>query len=129
MTEAQGDDRRALAWTVVGASAGSLARQWLQPAAPDLGRALFGVFALAGAAAVVIGIAVVATGRRVLHAVLAAAGGAAGSISAAAAWAVTSTPMQSVIGLGVFFAGAVSGLLVGMLVARAAVNSQRRERC
>ncbi len=129
MTEAQGDDRRALAWTVVGASAGSVARQWLQPAAPELGRALVGVFALTCAAAVVIGISVVATGRRVLHAVLAAAGGAAGSISAAAARAVTATPTQSVIGLGVFFAGAVSGLLVGMLVARAVADSQRRERC
>ena len=118
MTDAQGVDRRALAWTVVGASAGSLARRWLQPAAPELGRELVGVFALTCAAAVVIGIAVVATGRRVLHAVLAAAGGAAGSISVAAARAVTATPMQSVIGLGVFFAGAVSGLLVGMLVAR-----------
>ena len=129
MTEVQGDGRRALAWTVVGASAGSVARHWLQPAAPELGGALVGVFALTGAAAVVIGISVVATGRRVLRAVLAAAGGAAGSISAAAARAVTATPTQSVIGLGVFFAGAVSGLLVGMLVARAVADSQRRERC
>ena len=127
--EAQGDNRRALAWTVVGASAGSVARQWLQPVTAEFGRALVGIFALTGIAAVVIGIAVVATGRRILHAVLAAAGGAAGSISAAAARAVTATPTQSVIGLGVFFAGAVSGLLVGMLAARAVGNSERRERC
>jgi fluoride ion exporter CrcB/FEX len=127
MAEAQGDYRRAFAWTVVGASAGSVARQWLQPAAPDFGRALVGIFALTAAAAVVIGILAVAPGRRVP--VLAAAGGAAGSISAAAARAVTATPTQSFIGLGVFFAGAVTGLLVGMLLARAVADSERQERC
>jgi fluoride ion exporter CrcB/FEX len=129
MAEAQGDYRRAFAWTVVGASAGSVARQWLQPAAPDFGSALVGIFALTAAAAVVIGILAVAPGRGVLHAVLAAAGGAAGSISAAAARAVTATPTQSFIGLGVFFAGAVTGLLVGMLLARAVADSERQERC
>lgn len=128
MAEAHRDDRRALAWTVAGASAGSLARQWLHPVAPEFGCALVGIFTLTGAAAAVIGVAMVATGRRVLHTALAASGGAAGSVSAAAALAVTATPTQSVIGLGVFFAGAVSGLLVGMLVARAVRDPAPRER-
>ncbi len=120
---------RALAWTVAGASAGSVARRLLDPVWPGPGRSLANTFVLAAIAATVIGFALVGSSRAVVKTALVAAGGAAGSISAAATRAVTATPAQSVLGLAVFFVGAVVGVQLGIFVALAVRNPARRERC
>jgi hypothetical protein len=109
MGAAQGRHPRELVWTVVGASAGSLARYWLDPTAHGIVRSLAGMFALAGLSAALIGFAVVATCRAALKTVLLAAGGAAGSVGAAAERAAVGTPTQSALGLAAFGAGAVLG--------------------
>jgi fluoride ion exporter CrcB/FEX len=129
MVNSQGNDVRELAWTVAGASAGSLARHWVDPIWPGTGRSLANTFVLAAVAAVLIGFALVASIRGPLKTVLVAAGGAAGSISVAATRAASATPAQSVIGLGAFFVGAVVGLLLGMLVTFSAGNRGREKRC
>ena len=113
---------RALAWTVAGASIGSLARHWLDPLGPGTPAALTNTFILTSAAATLIGFAFTASIGRSLKTVLAAAAGAAGSISVAAARAASATPAQSISSLGTFFVGAVVGLLLGMLVTVAAEN-------
>jgi FtsH-binding integral membrane protein len=120
---------RELAWTVAGASAGSLARHWVDPVGPDSGRALAATFVLAAVAAVLVGFAHVASIRASMKTVLFAAGGATGSISAVATRAATATPAQSLSGLAAFFFGAVIGVLAGMLIALFAANPQRAERC
>jgi fluoride ion exporter CrcB/FEX len=120
---------RELAWTVAGASAGNLARHCIDPTGPGSGRSLVPTFVVAAVAAVLIGFALVASIRAPIKTVLFAAGGAAGSISAAATRAAIATPAQSALGLAAFFVGAVVGLLLGMFVALAAANPERAERC
>jgi fluoride ion exporter CrcB/FEX len=128
MVKAQGNDVRELAWTVAGASAGSLARHWVDPIWPVTVRALANTFILTSTAAALVGFAFAASVRGPLKAVLVAAGGAAGSISVAATRAASATPAQSVIGLGAFFVGAVVGFLLGMLVTFAVRNLAREKR-
>ena len=120
---------RELAWTVAGASAGSLARHWVDPVGPDSGRSLAATFVLAAVAAVLVGFAHVASIRASMKTVLFAAGGAAGSISAVATRAATATPAQSLSGLAAFFIGAVVGVLAGVFIALSATNPQRAEHC
>lgn len=124
-----GNDVRELAWTVAGASAGNLARHWVDPIGPGLGRSLAATFVLTTVAAVLIGFARVACIRASMRTVLFAAGGAAGSVSAAATRAATATPVQSLAVLATFFVGAVVGLLTGMWVALRTANPRRAERC
>jgi fluoride ion exporter CrcB/FEX len=124
----QRNDVRALAWTVAGASVGSLARHWLDPIEPGTLRAPASTFILTSAAATLVGFAFAASIGRSLKAVLTAAGGAAGSISVAATRAASATPAQSICGLGAFFVGAVVGFLLGMLVTFAAENRERQQR-
>jgi len=124
----QRNDVRALAWTVAGASVGSLVRHWLDPIGPGTPRALVNTFILTSAAATLIGFAYAASIGRSLTTVLAAAGGAAGSVSVAAMRAASATPAQSMAGLGAFFTGAVVGLLLGMLATVAAENRRREKR-
>ena len=120
---------RELAWTVAGASAGNLARHWVDPIWAGDGHALAATFVLAGVAAAIIGFALVASLPAPMKTVLIAAGGAAGSISAVATRAATATPGQCLTGLAAFFVGAVVGVLLGMFVALCATNPQRAERC
>jgi len=118
---------RDLVWTVVGASAGGLARYWVDQMWPGMGRELAATLVLTAAAAVLIGFALVASIRVPIKTVLIAAGGAAGSISAVATQAASATPAQSLIGLAAFFVCAVAGVLLGMLVACSALrNAQER---
>jgi len=124
----QRNDVRALAWTVAGASVGSLARHWFDPLGPGNPAALTNTFIFTSAAATLIGFALAASISRSLKTVLAAAGGAAGSISVAATRAASATPAQAISGLGAFFVGAVVGLLLGMLVTVAAENRRRQKR-
>jgi fluoride ion exporter CrcB/FEX len=124
-----GNDVRELAWTVVGASAGNLARHWIDPIWPGSGRSLAATFVLAAVAAVLIGFALVASIRAPTKTVFFAAGGAAGSISAVATRAATATPAQSLSGLATFFVGAVVGVLLGMFLALTVANPERVERC
>jgi hypothetical protein len=106
-----GNGVRELAWTVAGASAGNLARHWVDP-----GRSPEATLVLAAVAATLIGFALVASLPAPMKTVLFAAGGTIGSISAVATRAATATPAQSVLGLGAFFVGAVLGLLLGTVV-------------
>jgi sulfite exporter TauE/SafE len=129
MVRSPGNDVRELAWTVAGASAGSLARHWADPIWPGSGRSLAATFVLAAVAAVLIGFALVACVRAPMKTILLAAGGAAGSISAVATRAATATPAQSASGLAAFFVGAVVGLLSGMFIALCTANPHRAERC
>ena len=129
MVKLPGNDVRELAWTVAGASAGSLARHWLDPMAPGVVRSFAGMFVLAGLSAILIGFAAVASCRAVVKIVLLAAGGAAGSVGAAAERAAIATPTQSALGLAAFVAGAVLGLAVGMCVASYGADREVQERC
>jgi hypothetical protein len=124
-----GTEVRELAWTVAGASAGSLARHWVEPLGPDSGRSLAATFVLAALAAMLVGFAHVASIRASIKTVFLAVGGAAGSISAVATRAATATPAQSLSGLAAFFSGAIAGVLAGMFIALLAANVQRAERC
>jgi fluoride ion exporter CrcB/FEX len=125
----QGDDARDLAWTVAGATAGALARYGVGQMWPGRGQALGPTAVLAAAAAGLIGFAFVASLRLPMKKVLIAAGGAAGSISAAATQAASATPVQSIVGVAAFVGCAVAGLLLGMLLAWSVLrNAQRKER-
>ena len=128
MVTSRGSDVRELAWTVVGASAGGLARHWVDPVWPETQRALASTFILACAAAALVGFAFATMVQGPLKTVLAAAGGAAGSVSVAATRVVSATPAQSIIGLGTFVAGSVVGVLVGMLLTVATGNREREKR-
>jgi fluoride ion exporter CrcB/FEX len=120
---------RELAWTMAGASAGALVRYWVYQMWPGMERALVSTLVLTAAAAAFVGFALVASIRGPMKTVLVAAGGAAGSLSAVATQAASATPGQSVIGLAAFFACAVAGVPLGMLVAFAILpNAQREER-
>jgi len=123
----QGTHVRELAWTVAGASAGSLARYCVAQIWP--GRMLEALLVLTAAAAGVAGFALHATLRTSVRTALLAAGGAAASISTMATLAAAATPARSVILLAGFFACAVAGVLVGMLVGPSVPsNVQRDER-
>jgi hypothetical protein len=87
------------------------------------------MFVLAGLSASLIGFAAVASCRAVVKIVLLAAGGAAGSVGAAAERAAVAAPTQSALGLAAFVAGAVLGLAVGMWVASYGADPEVRERC
>jgi fluoride ion exporter CrcB/FEX len=128
MVRSQGIDVRGLAWTVAGASAGSLARHWVDPIWPTTSPAVASTFILTCAAAALVGFAYAASIRGPLKTVLAAAGGAAGSVSVAATRAASATLSQSAIGLGTYFSAAVVGLLIGMLVSFATGNRGREKR-
>ena len=115
---------RELAWTMAGASAGGLVRSWVGQMWP--GHALASTLVLTAAAAVLIGLALVASIRAPMKTVLIAAGGAACSISVVATQAALATPVQSMIGLAAFFVCAVAGGLLGMLVALSVLREERR---
>ncbi|MEY8014807.1 hypothetical protein [Mycobacterium servetii] len=113
MVTTQGTQVRELAWTVVGASAGSLARYWVAQLWP--GRMLEAMLGLTAAAACVAGFALLAPLRAAVRTVLLAAGGAAASISTMATLVASATPVHSMLVLAGFFGCAVAGVLVGML--------------
>jgi hypothetical protein len=123
-----GNEGRLLAWTVAGASAGSLARHWFDPVWPATGSSLANTFILTTTAAILIGLAL-ASKRTAVKTVLLAAGGAAGSVSIVATRAALATPAQSVIGLVAFLVGAAVGTLLGMSLSLYAANRAREERC
>ena len=116
---------RQLAWTVTGATAGSLVRYCVYLMLPGA-RACINLILAAGAAGLV-GFALVVSIRAPMKTVLIAGGGAASSISAVAALAASATPMQSLIGLAGFFVCAVSGVLLGMLAAFSVPRNARYE--
>lgn len=128
--QARGMELRELAWTAAGATIGGLVRYWAGRMWPGAGpAALASTVVLAVAAAALIGFALVASLRTPMKTALIAAGGAAGSISAAATQAASATPLQSIVGLAAFVLGAAAGLLLGMLVATTMPrNAQRKER-
>lgn len=127
--QSRGTELGGLAWTAAGATLGGLVRYWIGRAWPGAGPALASTVVLAVVAAAVIGFALVAAVRTPVKSGLIAAGGAAGSISAAATQAASATPVQSIIGLTAFVLGATAGLLLGMLVAIGVLrNAQRKER-
>lgn len=128
MVNSRGTHVRELAWTVAGASAGSLARHWVDPIWPGSGRALANTLVLTAAAAVLVGFALAASVRAPMKTVLVAAGGAAGSISIATARAAAATPEQSAISLAAFFVAAIGGLVLGTMMASSAGNHEREER-
>lgn len=118
---------RELAWTVVGASAGSLVRHWVDLTWP--GRALVSTLVVTAVAAGLVGFAFAASIRASMKAVLIAAGGAAASLSAIATRAASALPTESIINLAVFFVSAVTSVLLGMLLASSVSrNAQRDER-
>lgn len=118
---------REFAWTVAGASVGGLVRCWVHQLSSD--RGLAPTLLLATVAAVLTGFGFAASIHARMRAVLLGAGGAAGSISAVATQAASATPVQSLIGLAASFLCAVTGLLLGVLVASAVPrNTQRTER-
>lgn len=120
---------RDLAWMVAGALAGSLARHWIDPVWPPTARGLAYTLAVTLAAAALVGFARRAPVREPLRTALLGAGGAAGSISVAAARAASATPAHAIIGLAAFFGGAAVGFLSGMSLASLTANRRRVERC
>jgi fluoride ion exporter CrcB/FEX len=129
VVRSQGNDVRELAWTITGASAGNLARHWLDPLWPGSEGALSATATLAAVAAAIIGFALVAGVRTSTKTVLLAIGGAAGSVSAMATRAATATPAQSVLALAAFFVGVVIGVLLGMFSALRAADPRRAKGC
>jgi fluoride ion exporter CrcB/FEX len=124
MARLRGASARELAWTAVGAAAGSLARLWVDHMwVGQLGARLLCV----AVAAMLVGFAFVASVRAPLKAVLLAAGGAAGSISIVATQAASATAAQALIGLGAVFVCVVPALLLGMLVASSAFPHARQQ--
>lgn len=118
---------RVLAWVVVGASAGSLVRHWVDLTWP--GRALESMSFVTAVAAGIVGFAIAASIRPSLRAVLIAGGGAAASIGAVVTRAASALPAESILHLAIFFISAVPSALLGMLLAFAiSRNAQRDER-
>lgn len=117
-----------LVWTVAGASAGGLARYWVDQVSRGTGHELVAALLLTAAAAMFIGFALVASIRLSTKTVLIAAGGAAASISAVVTRAASATPAQSVISLAAFFLCAVAGVFLGMLVAFVPLRNARERR-
>lgn len=128
MVESRGKHVREVAWSMAGASVGALLRRWVGETWAGAEGVLLPALVLATTAATLIGFAVVASIRQPIKTVLFTAGGAAGSISATATRAASATPVQSLIGVAGYFAGAVVGFLVGMLVAFSVGNLERKER-
>jgi hypothetical protein len=128
MVKLQRRDARELGWTVAGAVAGSLTRSWIEPHGPKTFGALTGLFLLTCVMAALVGFAYAASIRGPLQMFLIAAGGAAASISVAATWAASATPLVSFIGVGAFFVGAFIGFLSGLLVALGITNRRRAQR-
>jgi hypothetical protein len=129
MVRAPGNDLGKFAWTVAAATAGNYAHRWVDSICPGSGRSLTATFVLSAVAAACIGFALAGCIRTSAKAVLFAAGGTGGSISAVTAGVATATPALSVTTLAAFFVGAVTGLLLGMFVALYVTSSQRAERC
>jgi hypothetical protein len=126
MVKLRGNDVRELAWTVGGASAGSLARHWVDPVWPH---STTGIVILVAVSSTVVGVSLAASMPAPMKTALFAAGGATASLSAAATRAATATPSQSFIGVAAFVVAAVAGLLLGLSVAAVVANHHRRERC
>lgn len=126
MVKIHGNDVRELAWTVAGASSGSLARHWFDQ---TWNRSTVSTLALVSISATAIGCTLVASRRTAAATALTSAAGAAASLSAAAAGAATATPSPSILGVAAFLFAAVTGLALGLCTASAAVKYQRRERC
>jgi fluoride ion exporter CrcB/FEX len=123
----RGAHAREFVWTVAGATAGSFVRFWVDRAWP--GHALESMLVVTSVAAAFVGFALIASIRATMKAVLAAAGGAAGSISAVATQAALALPVHSLVDLAGFFVCAVASVPLGMLVAVAVLgNPQPQER-
>lgn len=127
MVKLRGTFPRELAWTVAGASAGGLARHWVDVVWPGARHALPDTLVVTVVGGMLVGFALAASIRTPFTIVLAAAGGAAGSISAATVRAASATPTQAMICLAVFYVAAIAGLLSGAMVTPAYPNHGREE--
>jgi fluoride ion exporter CrcB/FEX len=104
-----------LVWTAIGAAVGATARTRLVPAWPAPAHSPVSTFVLASAASALVAVAIGVPHRRSLRAGLLAAGGTAGSVSAIASHAALSTPTQLLVGVLMFFLGALTGHAVGVM--------------
>jgi hypothetical protein len=125
MVKIRRNDARELAWTVVGASSGSIARHWFDPIWP---RSTVSTLALVSVSATAIGCTLVASRRTAAATALVSAAGAAASMSAAAVRAATSTPSPSILGIAAFLFATVAGLALGLSTASAVVKYRHQER-